>query len=283
MKFKKITLEALLQEIAILPSDWKDEVAGNLLREIEKIVSDLRQLKSTPTLKDFEKMLAQNPSFLDVSRLFLGLGQEPASHLICEKLGKATLNWPSLKSFSIKNPKILAKALCKVGLPELVVEHLSRDWRAEDILIERYKMTRGRAIAGQKRGRALEDEVQAVINKIKIPFERGVTFIGHKGEKAKCDFAIPLKDHPKIVMEAKGFEATGSKLTDFLGDILKIGQAKEYHTYFFLITDGRGWHNRQSDLKKIIQYHHDGLIDMVYTRARLKQLAEDVNSIVKNE
>jgi hypothetical protein len=99
----------------------------------------------------------------------------------------------------------------------------------------------------------------------------------------KIDLVIPSRDHPKIIIEAKGFEATGSKLTDFLGDVLKIGQAKEYHTYFFLVTDGRGWYNRQSDLRKLVEYHHEGLIDMIYTRARLDRLASDIKHIYENE
>lgn len=82
-----------------------------------------------------------------------------------------------------------------------------------------------------------------------------------------------------IVIEAKGFEATGSKLTDFLGDVLKIKQAKGYHTYLFVVTDGRGWFNRQSDLKRLLQLHQEGVVEMIYTRARLPQLAEDVRQI----
>ena len=101
--------------------------------------------------------------------------------------------------------------------------------------------------------------------------------------KAKCDFAIPTRNSPKVIIEAKGFEATGSKLTDFLGDVLKIGQAKKYHMYVFVVTDGRGWHNRRSDLQKLVDYQNDGLIDMIYTRCNLPRLASDVKQICENE
>lgn len=170
-----------------------------------------------------------------------------------------------------------------LDLPDIIDTHLKKKWAAEDILIERYRLTRGRAISGQKRGRALEDEVSEVLKNIGVPYERGVTFIGLDGKKAKCDFAIPDKEHPKIILEAKGFEATGSKLTDFLGDVLKIAQAKEYHMYFFIVTDGRGWHNRQSDLRKVVENHEHGRIDMIYTRARMDRLASDVRHIFENE
>lgn len=100
---------------------------------------------------------------------------------------------------------------------------------------------------------------------------------------AKSDFAIPSKVHPKIVIEAKGFEATGSKLTDFLGDVMKIIEAKESRTYFFVVTDGRGWRNRPSDLNHLIKRQHDKDIDMIYTTSRLAQLARDVSQIMGTE
>ncbi|MFP3940915.1 MAG: hypothetical protein ACLF0P_11460 [Thermoanaerobaculia bacterium] len=53
--------------------------------------------------------------------------------------------------------------------------------------------------------------------------------------------------------------------------------------YFFLVTDGRGWHNRVSDLRKVVEYHHENLIDMVYTRVRLPDLAAAVKHITENE
>lgn len=45
------------------------------------------------------------------------------------------------------------------------------------------------------------------------------------------------------------------------------------------MTDGRGWFNRQSDLKRLVDLHVDGTVEMIYTRARLTQLAEDVRQI----
>jgi hypothetical protein len=58
---------------------------------------------------------------------------------------------------------------------------------------------------------------------------------------------------------------------DVLGDVLKIKQAKGYHTYLFVVTDGRGWFNRQSDLTRLVELHVNGTVEMIYTRARLAQ------------
>lgn len=283
MHFEKVRLEVLLGELAELPSDWMDAQAAELVEQMRISVETLRRLGRSVTTDDLTAALRETPEFLDVCRLFLGKGQEPVAHMLSDQLGGRSMTWSRLRSLAHQAPERMAAALSALDLPLVIDQHLSRRWRVEDILIERYKMSRGRAIAGQKRGRGLEDEVGAVLTTVGVPFARGVTFSGKKGQTAKCDFAIPTKARPKVVIEAKGFEATGSKLTDFLGDILKIAQAKDYPMYFFLVTDGRGWHNRVSDLKKIVEYQQEGLIDMIYTRRRLSELATAVRHIVDSE
>lgn len=283
MQLDKVGLDRLLAELGELPSHWMDEKAQALVAHLKLSVGRLRALGRPVVSQDLADELREDQRFLDICRLFLGKGQEPAAHMLSDAIDGQRLSWSKLKSMARHQPDDLANALSELKLPEIIQSHLTRRWEAEDILVERYKMSRGRAIAGQRRGRGLEDEVGAVLDELSIPFDRGVTFTGKKGATAKCDFAIPTRDHPKVVVEAKGFEATGSKLTDFLGDILKIAQAKDFHMYFFLVTDGRGWHNRVSDLRKIVEYHHDNLIDMVYTRSRLADLAAHVRQIYENE
>jgi len=281
MKFTKVTLVEILAELAELPSSWMDDTARELVASIDETLTCLGDKK--PTKEDIRLEFVRQPNFLDICRLFFGQSQETVAHRICERLGDGSKGFVALRTLAHREPERMAIIMEELELPELIYEHTSKLWTTKDILVERYKMSRGRAIAGQSRGRGLEDEVQAALVEKGIPFQRGVTFTGKKGQTAKCDFCIPSKDHPKIVIEAKGFEATGSKLTDFLGDVLKIGRAKEYQTYFFVMTDGRGWHNRQSDLKKLVEFHDDGLLDMIYTRARIHDLADHVKQIYENE
>lgn len=283
MKLEKITLDSLLDELNELPSDWMDDRARDVVALVKVASEELRHAKRPITSGVLAGLLGRDPDFLDVCRLFLAKSQEAVAHELSDALGGESMGWARLRSHARKEPERMAQALVALDLPHTIQQQLDRQWRAEDILIERYKMTRGRAIAGQKRGRALEDEVEVVLKATGVPFERSVTFTGHKGETAKCDFAVPSRSTPKIVIEVKGFEATGSKLTDFLGDVLKIGQAKSFHMYFFLVTDGRGWHHRVSDLRHLVQYHRDGIIDMIYTQQRLEALAQAARHIYENE
>ena len=77
-------------------------------------------------------------------------------------------------------------------------------------------------------------------------FPERCTFIGPSGQKAKCDFAIPSKSAARNLIEAKGYGATGSKMTDILGDIRTIVAAKRPDTAFLFFTDGLTWKNARA-------------------------------------
>ena len=283
MKFTQVHLASLLAEIAELPEGGTDELSAQVVAAIPPCMERLRAMTQPVSAVDLEQEFRTNPVFLDICRLFIGRAQEPVAHEICRHLGRSSGNWGDLKKAARKDPGTMARVMTALEVPGLIADQVNRVWRADEVLVERYQLTRGRAMSGQSRGRSLENDVDRVLAELGIPCEKRKTFTGREGKQAKCDFAVPSKNHPKVVIESKGFEATGSKLTDFLGDVLKIGEAKAYHMYFFVVTDGRGWHNRESDLKRLIGFHHDGLIDMIYTRARLGELGRDVKHIFENE
>ncbi len=283
MKFKKVDLETLLSEVRELPADWLDDLGRELVKSVSSSVKHLRIVRDNLEINYVANLLRKDPLFIDVCRLFFGEGQETVAHKMADQLGLKSIDWNKIRKIVKTEPERIATALVALGLPEAIKVQIEKHWTVEEVLLDRYRTMRGRAIAGQQRGRDLEDRVEAVLRRSSAPFERGVTFIGKGRETAKCDFALPTKDHPKIIVEAKGFEATGSKLTDFLGDVLKIINAKSYHMYFFLVTDGRGWLNRQSDLKKLVEFHQNGDVDMIYSIARLGDLEHDVQEILEKE
>ena len=84
-----------------------------------------------------------------------------------------------------------------------------------------------------------EDFAEAIVDKVfGKNFQVRCTFAGPRGQDAKCDFAIPSKSAARILIEAKGYGATGSKMTDILGDIHAIVAAKRPDTAFLFFTDG---------------------------------------------
>jgi hypothetical protein len=96
-------------------------------------------------------------------------------------------------------------------------------------------------------------------------FDDRCQFVGVGNAVEKCDFAVPDRHKPLILIEAKGYGATGSKMTDVVGDANKIIRAKRHDTPFILITDGITWIRRMSDLRKLIKLQKEGSITRIYT------------------
>jgi hypothetical protein len=102
---------------------------------------------------------------------------------------------------------------------------------------------------------------------------------GPRRHKAKRDFAIPSKSAARILIESKGYGATGSKQTDFLGDIRTIVAAKRPDTAFLFFTDGITWKERKSDLRQIVDFQNNGDITRIYTAAMADQFEADLTQL----
>lgn len=95
----------------------------------------------------------------------------------------------------------------------------------------------------------------------------------------QCDFAIPSKETPEIVIEAKGYGATGSKMSDIIGDVQAIIDTKRSDTAFLFFTDGLTWRQRKSDLRKIIDLQNAGDITRIYTYSLARQFEKDLRQL----
>lgn len=269
----KITLNEILSQIERIPSEWLNEVGREVINATPKILEALK--KRSIDKNAIEKLLHEHKHALDVFRLILGLSQDEMVNELryFAKIPGLGRGFKSIRNKASQYCSEIANTLVEnLGLVEVASKELFHNWRYEEVLIERYKYQRGRAIKGQKRGRSLEDDVESTLKRAGVKYERGKSFISKKGVEAKADFSIPSHIHPSIVIEVKGYEATGSKLTDVLGDLLKIIKAKDPDTRFYLVTDGIGWFRRLSDLKHIIKLHEEGQIDMIHTRKTLVNL-----------
>jgi hypothetical protein len=167
-----------------------------------------------------------------------------------------------------------------LGLLEAIALHMDRKPKWSDVLVERLRSGRGSAISGQKRGRGVENFAEGVIKAVfGCGYGKRCTFTGARGKTAKCDFAVPSKSNPQIVVEAKGYGATGSKMTDVIGDIEKIIEAKRADTAFLFFTDGLTWNQRKNDLRKIVGYQNAGDIMRIYTSAMGGQFKADLRQL----
>ena len=149
-------------------------------------------------------------------------------------------------------------------------------------MLERLKGGRGSAIKGQRRGRALEEFTEDIVKSVfgTDGYDRGCSFVGRSGHSTeKADFAIPIKSDPRILIEVKAYGATGSKQTDVLGDVGRIMEQKRPDAIFMLVTDGKTWEQRTSDLGKLVKYQNVGIIYRIYTKQMASDLASDLAQI----
>ena len=266
------TLDEILDRLSPIDVEWKDETARNVIERLQAF-----PVKGQYTSADIASLLTQN--FKEgtlICRLFLGLSKDKFEGLLENSLGKGGIG---VKRYQ-ENPKRFLAVLEDLGMLQAMAAETSRELHWTDTLVERLRSGRGSAISGQRRGRRVEDFAEEIVTKVfGNTFESRCTFTGQRGQRAKCDFAIPDSSDPRILIEAKGYGATGSKMTDVIGDIKAIIDAKRPDTAFLLFTDGVTWGQRQSDLRKIVDHQNNGDIARIYTYAMAERFESDLRQL----
>jgi hypothetical protein len=272
MKVVAQQLDDILAALRPLKVEWQDDTSHRVIARLNKLPK-----KRLYTTADIELLL--NAHFEDgllISRLFLALSKDEFTAALKGALGGTASGITRYKADKLE----FIDALVRLGLLEAIALHMGRKPQWSDTLVERLRSGRGSAISGQKRGRGVEDFAENVVKVVfGAAYEKRCTFTGTRGKTAKCDFAIPSKANPRILIEAKGYGATGSKMTDVIGDIGKIIEAKRADTAFLFFTDGLTWNQRKNDLRKIVDFQNAGDITRIYTSSMADQFQEDLERL----
>jgi hypothetical protein len=261
----------LLNSLSKLETEWKDDFA------IEVI--DFLELINVEELNKSDKFLAEllDANFKVAStvfRLFLEKSKDEYTSTLKELISEKGMI--GKKGFEINKDAYISK-LKHLVLREKIIETINKKYTWKDIIIERLKSGRGSAIKGQKRGRQLEDFVENIVKEIFSNYDVRCSFVGMTGNTTeKTDFAIPSKSDPEIIIEVKGYGATGSKQTDVIGDVNRIIQEKRHDTTFILFTDGTTWKERESDFKKLVDFQNQGYIYKIYTKEMRDEFVRDL-------
>lgn len=266
-------LDALLASLSPLDVDWMDDIAGSAIAKLNSIPT-----KPSYDLTDVAELL--DGDFAEgilCARLFLALSKDSMTTELRSALGDGGIG---ATRYANDRTRFL-EALEELGLLEKMAATINYKPVWSDILAERLRSGRGSAIQGQKRGRGLEDFAEKIVEQVfgKSGYETRCTFSGADGITAKCDVAIPDRTQPRIVIESKGYGATGSKMTDIIGDLDAIIKAKRHDCPFLFITDGLTWKSRISDLRKIVNRQNQGKITKIYTMEMGSELLEDLKTL----
>jgi hypothetical protein len=97
-----------------------------------------------------------------------------------------------------------------------------------------------------------------------------------------CAKLIPAGgERALVVIGAKGFDSTGSKLSDAVREIEEMADVRLPAQYVMVAVDGIGWKSRRSDLRRIYDMWETNAINGMYTLRSLDALAEDLGDAAR--
>ncbi len=219
-----------------------------------------------------------HPEWVPVLGLVIGLSQEQLKNQL--RFRAQTSSWSKLAR---ADPDGLVALLDSGELR--IVEQLNSQLRGAytfaDVVLARAG-SRERAGRAVSRGRLLEDLVEDVVGRLGVTYESRTRYLGRSGEDAPCDFAIPEGgEYAGIVVAVKGFDSTGSKLTDAVREVVDMAQKRLPRQFVFAVVDGIGWLNRRSDLRRIFTQWEQRNIDGLYTLATFTDFERDLDEAAR--
>ena len=248
--------------------------------EETQTIKEAAQAISSLELVDSEtigNLIRDHPQWVPVLGLVVGLTQESLKNALKHHLG--TSGWVTLARRS--PDEIVAMLDREYDLLELVRVQRDKVYGFGDVLVARAG-TRGTAVGAGKTGQRVENEIEAVAAALDLPYQTRTRFVGRLGATAPCDLAIPGGGtEAKIVVAAKGFDSTGSKLTDAVREIEEMANVRLANQFTMAAVDGIGWKNRIADLRRIYDLCAAGHIDGLYALSSLDRFETDLSSAAR--
>lgn len=221
------------------------------------------------------QLVRMNPEWVPLLGSCINLSKEQLKSQLRHHAGCA--GWISLAR---REPeKLIAVLDSHFGLVSAIAEQRNRPWGFADVLAERVRWSQRIAAGSVDRGRRLEDVAEGVLRELNLTYEMRTRFVGLGGQVGSCDLAIPAgMKAAQIVCAVKGFDSTGSKLTDALREIKHMADVRLPQQYVYAFVDGIGWNRRQSDLRGIYELFAAKRIDGLYSLARLDAFRSDLRT-----
>ncbi|KGP75245.1 hypothetical protein JT05_11710 [Desulfosporosinus sp. Tol-M] len=244
---------------------------AEMLQVVKKTVVELRKV-GTITRKSLAVFIQDNPQAVPIIATSAGLGQEQLKNQLRRLMG--TTGWVTLaRNNSTQLIEVLDQ---EFDLVNHLTKDINKTWALEDVLLERHLWSHRPGAQSVGQGRKVENEVEEIAKKLDLPYTMRTQFEGRSGETAPCDLAIPNGSDALIVVAMKGFNSTGSKLSDAVKEIEKMARVKYAKQFVFVVIDGIGWLSRQADLKRIFELWQKREIDGLYSLKYLDQFSIDL-------
>jgi hypothetical protein len=220
--------------------------------------------------------VSEHPTWVPILGLAVGLSREKLKNSL-----KHAFDTPSWTTLARTNPEgLIAYLNDDLDLLSLLDAQRSRTYDFGDLLVARAG-TRASAIRAGVAGRRVEDVIEAIALDLGLECETRTRFVGRYNRTAPSDLVIPSADQAGIVVAAKGFDSTGSKLTDAVREIEEMADVRLPTQTVMAVIDGIGWKSRQSDLKRIYLLWENNQIDGMYTLANLDGFRADLKEAAR--
>lgn len=221
--------------------------------------------------------IAEYPTSVPVLGLVVGLSQEKLKNTLRQHLGSSS--WTRLAR---ENPVRIAELLnSEFALLSSLEAQCERTYSFGDLLVARAG-TRVLATSATTAGRMVEDKIEATAVALGLTYATRGRFTGRNNRAAPFDLAVPgAGDEALIVVAAKAFDSTGSKLTDAVREVEEMADVRKPSQFVMAVIDGIGWLSRANDLRRLHSLWVNGSIDGMYTLATLDIFAEDLRQAAK--
>lgn len=234
---------------------------------VDRVVRDLGRTAFLDEAS-VSRLIAGESGAILVIAVAAGMAQEQLLNQLRYRFGTS-----SFARLSRENPDGVAAMFAETGALRRVAAGRERAWTYADVVHDRLvsRSRAGRAIA---RGRALENAVEEVVRAKGLPYVMRTRFIGRGRADAPCDLAIPAAGaDAQIIVAIKGFDSTGSKLSDAVREIEQMAEIRRPDQYVYAVVDGIGWLRRRRDLERAHQLWLVRRIDGMYRQDTLGELA----------
>lgn len=211
------------------------------------------------------------PTDVPVLGLAVGLPQEKLKNVLKDKFD--TSGWVTLARR--RSDDLVAMLDDEFDLVRLVDAQRHQVFKFGDVLVARGGGRQSASRAGLA-GRSIEDEIERVAQDLSLMTAARTRFTGRNGRTAPCDLAVLSGAHIVIAVAAKGFDSTGSKLTDAVREIEEMADVRLPTQFIMVVIDGIGWKSRINDLRRIYRLWESRQIDGMYTLQSLDAFRGDL-------
>lgn len=253
-----------------------DPMAGN--NHATAIRSAAASLEALPDVTEptLVKWVAEHPEGVYTLGLVVGLSQEKLKNLLRPEFG--TASWA--QAARADAARLVAWLDSEFGLLPSLDAQRGRPYSFGDVLAAR-GTSRQTATSAGAAGRLIEDQVEAIVKELGLPYQMRGRFVGVNGRTGPADLAIPSFTDCVIAVGCKGFDSTGSKLTAAVSEITEMVDVHRPHQYLMAVVDGIGWLGRMGDFRRMWEHFEQRRIEGLYTLSDLDQFREDLQDAAR--